>query len=293
VKDIEMVGDDDQQTVTGLRLIHDEREIYQTIRSQDMVIANLGSTVSGSATGTNDIAPFWDSIELDETLNQNWSIWLDLGNKNHSFGNPYSFCMRQSESMLESFTITTRDIAFFNRLSQRSGCNSNSGAFIFVKGSSWRLNICIPSQPVFPNQPRDVRVLWGFAHSPDCKGDYVNKTMLQSSGAELMRELLGHLKVHPQLPMSLTVTIPRAMPRMSALLLTRGFNDRPDAIPKGVSNMGLVGNFVEIPRRTCVDVSYGIYSARIAIARLTGLPLPPITSSTSTVSAILKLLFWR
>ena len=151
-----MVGDNDKRTVTGLRLIHDGCETYQTIGSQDIVIVNLGSTVSGSATGTNNIASFWDSIDPDETLNQNWSIWLDLENKNHSFGNPYSFCMRQSESMLESFTITTRDIAFFDRLRQRSECDSNSGAFIFVKGSSWRLNICIPSRPVFANQPPDV-----------------------------------------------------------------------------------------------------------------------------------------
>lgn len=283
----------DQRTITGFHLTHDGCEKHQTIGSQDMVIVNLGSTVSGSATGTNDVAPFWYSIEPDETLDQNWSIWLDLGNKHHDFGNPYKFCTRQPESMLESFTITTRDIAFFNNLSQRSDCGLNSGAFIFVRGSSWRLNICIPSQPVFPNQPQDVRVLWGFAHSPGFKGNYVNKTMLQSSGTEIMRELLGHLNVNHQLPISLTVTIPRAMPRMSTLLLTRAPGDRPHTIPKGVSNIGLVGQFVEIPRRTCVDVSYGICSAQIAVASLAGLPAPPVNSSISTASAILKILFWR
>lgn len=293
VKDIEIVDNNGQRTITELRLIHDGREKHQTIGSQAMVMVNLGSTVSGSATGTNDIAPFWNSIEPDETLDQNWSTWLDLGNKHHSFGNPYKFCTRQTESVLESFTITTRDIEFFDNLSQHSDCDSNSGAFIFVKGSSWRLNICIRSQPVFPDQPQDVRVLWGFAHSPGCKGDYVNKTMLQSSGAEIMRELLEHLKIHPQLAMSLTVTIPRAMPRMSTLLLTRALSDRPHVIPKGVSNMGLVGQFVEIPRRTFVDVSYGICSAQIAVASLADLPAPRVNSSMSTVTAILKILFWR
>ena len=33
-----------------------------------MVTPNIGSTVSGSTIGTNYIAPFWDSIEPDETL---------------------------------------------------------------------------------------------------------------------------------------------------------------------------------------------------------------------------------
>lgn len=288
-----MVRNNNQRTIIGLRLIHDGRETRQIIGSEDMVIVNLGSTVSGSATGTNDIAPFWDSIDPDETLNQNWSIWLDLGNKFHSFGNPYKFCTRQSESMLESFTITTRDTEFFDCFSQRSDCNSNSGAFIFVQNSSWRLNVCIPNQPVFPDQPQDVRVLWGFAHSPHCKGDYVKKSMLQSSGAEIMRELLGHLNVPHKRPMSFTVTIPRAMPRMSTLLLTRALSDRPHIIPKGVSNMGLIGHFVEIPRRTCVDVSYGICSAQIAVAHLAGLKAPSVDSSMSTVSAIVKILFGR
>lgn len=70
-KDIEIARNNVQRNVTGLCLIHDGRERHQTIGRQSMVTLNLRSTVSESAIRTNYIALFWESIELDETLDQN------------------------------------------------------------------------------------------------------------------------------------------------------------------------------------------------------------------------------
>lgn len=132
--------------------------------------------------------------------------------------------------MLESLTITTRDLGFFNSLRALSRCTSEAGAFVFLEDSRWKINQCIPPQPVFPRQPQNVRVLWGMAHTPECEGNYVKKPMLQCPGTEIMAELLGHLghlDLHYQAPMSRTITIPRAMPRMRAMLLTRVPSDIP------------------------------------------------------------------
>lgn len=291
VKNIEITEKKNQRNITGLHLIHDKVESHTSLKSSDIVFVNLGSCISGTAVGTNDIPPVWQSINADDMLDQNWSAWLDLGNKQCDFGDPYNFCTRQSESMLESFTITTGDLVFFDNLGALSRCTSEAGAFIFLKDSRWKMNLCIPSQPVFSQQPRNVRVLWGFAHFPECEGNFVNKPMLQCPGKDIMAELLGHLSLHQQAPMSRTITIPRAMPRMSAMLLTRALSDRPQIIPQAFSNVGLVGHFVEISRHTCVDVSYGIRTAQIAVSSLMGLPtsLEPLRSTVSTLE---KILFW-
>jgi oleate hydratase len=292
VKNIELAQNTNQRTITGLYLIQDQLELHISLGKNDIVLVNLGSTISGSTIGTNDIPPTWNSITADDMLDQNWSAWLDLGNKNRVFGNPYNFCTRQSESKLESFTITTEDVKFFDKLKEISRCTSEAGAFISLKNSRWRMNLCIPCQPVFTQQPQNVRVLWGLAHSPECEGNYVDKPMLWCSGTDIMAELLNHLDLNHQEPMQRTITIPRAMPRMSAILLTRTLNDRPQVIPQAFANVGLVGQFVEIPRSTCVDISYGIHAAEMAVSGLMGSPAF-IEPSTSIVSAVWKIMLCK
>lgn len=291
VKNIEIAEHNNQRTVTELHLINDEVESHTRLEKGDIVIVNLGSTISGSVVGTNDIPPVWQSLKVDDMLDQNWSAWLDLGNKHRDFGDPYNFCTRQSESMLESFTITTGDIEFFDKLKESARCTSDAGAFILLKDSGWKVNLCVPSQPVFPEQPPNVRVLWGLANSPECEGNYVNKPMLRCPGTDIMAELLGHLNLYNQASISRTITIPRAMPRMSAMLLTRAPRERPQIIPHAFSNVGLIGHFVEIPRNTCVDVSYGIRTAQMAVSGLMG-QQTRIDPLTSTVSALQKVMFW-
>lgn len=292
VKDIEISENSHRRLISGLRLVRDKVELHRTLDKSDLVLVQLGSTISGSAVGTNDIPPVWQSMKVDDMLDQNWSAWLDLGNKHRDFGDPYSFCTRQTESMLESFTITTEDVEFFDNLNTSSQYSSEAGVFIFLRDSNWRINLCIPSQPVFPSQPPNVRVLWGLAHSPENKGNYVNKPMFQCPGTDIMTELLGHLNLDYQTPISRTVTVPRAMPRMSAMLMTRAPRDRPQVIPQDFSNVGLLGPFVETPHYTCVDVSYGVRTAQTAVSSLMGLEMH-IEPLASTFSILQKVLCWR
>lgn len=291
LKNIEMTQINNRQTITALDLMKEGFKVHKCLGKEDIVVTTLGSTISGSETGTNDNPPLWQSMAADDMLDQNWSSWLDLGNKHPSFGNPYNFCTRQAESMLESFTITTEDLKFFNDLQGLLRCKSEAGAFLFIEGSAWKINLCIPSQPVFSEQPQNVRVLWGFAHSPHSDGNYAKKPMLQCSGADIMAELLGHLNLGEESAMPRTITIPRAMPRMSAILLTRAPRDRPQIVPQTFSNLGLIGQFVELPRYTSVDIGYGIRTAKIAVSRLMGLQLPvePTMSTALTIWKVLSL----
>lgn len=293
VADIAMVPHNDHQTISQLDLIQRGFAIRKQLGQNDIVIMTLGSTVSGSATGTNDHQPIWQPIETGEELDENWSLWLELGTRHRKFGNPYNFCARQSESMMESFTITTEDLAFFQQISALSHATVGAGAFISLPECHWRLNICIPAQPVFSKQPYNVRVLWGFALFPWSKGNYVKKPMLECSGAEVMIELLRHLDIPPELLIRRTVTIPRVMPRMSSILLSRYSRDRPEIIPQNTCNIGFIGQFVEIPRYSCADMSYGIRTAQMAVSQLMGVDIQKEERWKLPLPTLLRISFWE
>lgn len=87
-------------------------------------------------------------------------------------------------------------------------------------------------------------------------------------------------------------------PRMGIVLLPWGTDDRPEISPANISNIGLVGQFCEMPQYSCVDMSYGERMAsgrRIGLYRiLTGANIEQGNElSRRRLGAFLKILFWR
>lgn len=284
---------DDKQIISRLEMIQNGFQTHRDLGPHDIVIASIGSSVSGTAIGSNDEPPVTSSFDAYEDLDENWSIWLALSSKDREFGNPYSFSSRRSQSMLESFTITTEDLEFFNYLSSMARSTSPTGAIMVLRESRWKLNLCIPAQPVFQQQPETVFVLWGFALFPEAIGNYIEKSMLECSGAEIMVELVKHLKLPTKMPFQRTVTVPRVMPRMSSAFLAHSRDERPEPIPRSISNIGLVGQFVEIPNYSCVDMSYGVRTARTVLTQLMGVDIPLVKTRMSRTSIMLQMLLWK
>ncbi|KAL3474749.1 oleate hydratase [Aspergillus californicus] len=283
-----------ERTVTGIDLVDNGLELCQTVGRDDIVLVTLGSTTSGSGIGTNEHRPFKTSMEASEVLDGNWSLWLDLASNYDCFGDPYNFCTHQAQSMLESFTVTTEDLEFYQHLCALFFSLPKTGTFIALQESPWRMNLCLPTQPVFSGQPPNVRVFWGFANYPENKGKYVKKSMLQCSGAEIIKELLSHLHLGPEYLDRRTITVPRVMPRMSAILLARAEGDRPSIIPRSISNFGLVGHFSEMPQYSCVDMSYSVRTAQRAVSHLTGKKIGQVREGGSShLVTYLKILLSR
>lgn len=92
VRGIVTTPDSDHHTISRLDLIQNGFEISQDIGPHDIVIATLGSTVSGCVTGTHEHPPVLQSIKPAEQLDENWSLWLELSSRHSKFGNPYNFC---------------------------------------------------------------------------------------------------------------------------------------------------------------------------------------------------------
>ncbi|KAJ5814506.1 hypothetical protein N7474_006283 [Penicillium riverlandense] len=291
ITNIETTIKDGQETVSQLDMIQNGFKMQQTISRDDVVIMTLGSTVSGVTRGTNDRPPGRHSLEPHDELDESWSLWLEIGSRSDVFGNPYNFCTRESESLLESFTITTADPSLIEYVDLHAHNVTEAGTFISFQESSWKLSCCIPTQPVFSQQPKTIRIFWGFALLPKRPGNYVKKPMYDCSGAEITKEVLGHL--HFSSPTLRTMTIPRVMPRMSAMLLIRSLGDRPPVIPQNISNLGLVGQFAEIPHFSCVDTSYSVRTAQVAVSQLMGIDVQYVKEKKPSILDLLRSLLWK
>ncbi|KAL2810083.1 streptococcal 67 kDa myosin-cross-reactive antigen like family-domain-containing protein [Aspergillus granulosus] len=277
-----------------------EEQIIQ-LNPNDIVIVSLGSIFSSMFTGSNTYPP--PSLEripttlkeddpepVDSELDENWLLWLELCTKHPKFGNAYNFCTRLHDSRLESFTITLSSPEFFTRLSEITGDDPGPNTILTLRDSSWLITLRIPAQPVFPDQPADVHVCWGYALYPEKEGNFVSKPMLECSGEEILTEILAHLRWEPDHILQNAITIPCIQPRAAATLLLRDVEDRPRVIPTGMHNMAVIGSFVEIQDEVVVTPDYSVRGAQMAVRGLMGLQQEVRKSKKGSAISFLGLL---
>jgi oleate hydratase len=258
--------------VTSIRAIKGNNpEMSIDVGTRDVVIVSLGSVISGATSGTNTEPPYIEISCPEKDLDENWLLWLELSTKDTKFGNAYNFCTRMGESRQESFTVTLKSPEFFSRFTELTGDPPGSGVFVTLKDSPWLLSLKIPDQPMFPDQPADVQVFWGYAVFPERKGNFIQKPMLECSGKEIMTEILYNLQFPLEPILNESITIPCVVPRMAAPFLPREHGDRPPVIPEGVTNMALIGQFVDIPDEIVGTMDYYVRGAQIAVRQLMGL----------------------
>ncbi|KAH8434000.1 oleate hydratase [Aspergillus melleus] len=291
VTDIIMEPRNECGRVAAIKCVKDkEPEHTITLGGSDIVIVSLGSVMSGATTGDNTTPPSLELMEIEKDLDENWLLWLELSTTHHKFGNAYNFCTRMQESRLETFTVTLRSDTFFKSIVEVTGNPPGSASFVTLKDSSWLISISIPEQPLFPDQPANIQVFWGYALHPEKEGNFVKKPMLNCSGEEIMTELLGHLKLPHDGILGKSTTIPCVVPRMTATLLPRATGDRPHVIPDGMTNLGLIGQFVDIEDEVVVTTDYGVRGAQMAVYGLMGLDRRMRKSKRSSAINLLGLL---
>ncbi|KAF9883251.1 hypothetical protein FE257_003807 [Aspergillus nanangensis] len=263
-----------------------------TTTPDDLVMVTLGSTNSGSEMGSDREAPAAVASDLSGVLGSEWSLWNDLKQHGHGFGDPYSFTNPPPEThtSLETFTVTLQGSDFLRQYEQGTANKPGAGSLLSFIDSNWGLSISVPQQPVCPKQPSDVVVIWGYGLHPDKPGTFVPKTMRQCSGREIFTEVLSHLgfPVDELLPKS--TTIPCLMPLATAPLMSRGAEHRPKVIPNKSSNLALLGQYVDIPEDTTLSMEYSVRGAQLAVYSAMGLPKSPPKSRTHLLLNVLDLL---
>jgi oleate hydratase len=247
------------------RLIHLKGGGEIALGKDDCVLITNGSLTESTDNGT------WDRPAQLKGLadSGSWRLWKKLAGKDPAFGNPGPFCDRIDLQRWYSFTATLQDRTFHDHMERFSGNVDGTGGLVTLTDSAWMMSFVIARQPHFPNQPDDVKVFWGYGLHSDRKGTFVQKTMAECTGREMLEELWFHLKVQeimrPVMEAGKANCIPVAMPYVDSLFQPRTPGDRPAVLPKGSTNFAFLGQFAEAPLDCVFTVEYSVRTAQMAV----------------------------
>ncbi|KAL5611757.1 hypothetical protein BROUX41_000668 [Berkeleyomyces rouxiae] len=295
VKKIRFSGNEEHIVVDGIttqNISSDDvsKEIDYDIRETDICLVTLGSIASGVSVGNNESAPtprVWTGDIAD--WGPSWSLWkqiIDDCPVKGSLGNPYVFCNDIARSSWLAFTITAFDSAFASKVVAFVESTNGTCPLLTFRDCPWMLTISIPKQPYFKGQAKDTHVIWGYGLFPDQEGMFVKKRMDRCTGREIFQELLGHMNVPLVGVLANAITIPVVMPLTGSPLLSKEPGDRPTVVPAESTNLGLMGQFVEMERDVAFTMEYSVRSAQTAVYQLMGLKKSPPVVPGSDPSAL-------
>ncbi len=275
VTDVALKDEDGKTTVTALTIRHDGKEETIAMCADDYVFLTSGSMIQNTAYGdTHTIAP----VNGDKQTRGCFTLWEKLAAHDEKFGHPEKFISDVDKTQWISFSLTIRDypalIATMEKLtSDYDGC---AGLMTF-KDSSWCLSTYVRHQPFFPEQPENVQFIWNYGLHPWNVGDYVKKPMSECTGEEILTEMLYHLGLKDKIVEILPHCTVRTamMPYITSQFMPRQAGDRPEVIPKGCTNLALMGQYLETGD-VVFTVETSIRSAMMAVYGLLDLQKPVI-----------------
>ncbi|MDQ0563243.1 oleate hydratase [Rhizobium mesoamericanum] len=256
------------------------------VTPEDLVLVTIGSQAADLAVGsmTEPVRP---------TLKgRSWEIWKRLAQGRPAFGRPDVFFGedRVSDSHWVTFTVTTTGTEFLDEMFALTGSETGRGGLVSLIDSSWVLSLSIFHQPEIIGQPEGTHVWWGYGLFPERKGDFVGKRMDECTGEEILEEVLRHLRFNGQFDaiMKSSICIPCDLPYANNIWLPRKSTDRPRPVPEGATNLGLFGQYVEVPRDVAFTVEYSARAAWEAIQILTkrGPAPPPVYQAQHDLKAL-------
>lgn len=264
------IGDhiDKEITVRSITMVQDGKEKKVDVSPQDIVIVTLGSMISNSVLGSNDSPP---PPPNTTKLSGSWALWQTLSRKRKEvFRDPWVFTDHVDESSFISYTVTQTDPLFFKLMEELSEQVPGRNGITTLPYSPWVLTFILNTQPYYANQAKGTLVWYGLALYPDKVGEFVRKPMTECSGREILEEMIGHLAfdAHKKKILDSSIVIPNRMPFITSQFLVRNTESRPPVIPEGSTNLGLIGQFVEIPDDVVFTVEYSVRGAQIAAFKL-------------------------
>lgn len=295
--DLDMTVDGDVRTVTGIRAKVDGADTLIPVGKGDIVFALTGSMTEGTAYGDMDHAPVLDRGRHDPGDESDWALWKNLAKTSPIFGKPAKFYGDVDKSMWESVTLTCKPSPLVDRLKEFSVNDPYSGktvtgGIITFTDSNWVMSVTCNRQPHFPDQPKDVLVLWVYALLMDKDGNHVKKPMPACTGREILAELCHHLGIADQIDAVAANTKARLalMPYITAMFMPRAAGDRPHVVPAGCTNLALMGQFVETSNDIIFTMDSSIRTARVGVYTLLGLrkQVPDISPTQYDIRHLLK-----
>lgn len=274
VTDFEMTIVDDQKTVTGFKLLQNGVTEQMPVGEKDIVYFTNGSMTQNSSQGSMTKAPV-----MNRSMDQRgcFTLWEKLAKKSDCFGHPEKFISTMDKSHFVSFTLTVKDNPeLFRYIEKKTGNVTGAGGATTFVDSPWFISFNAPIQPVFPEQPKNVQVLWGYGLHANEVGTYVKKPMTECTGEEILKEFLYYCGLQDQFTTICEhcICIPIMMPYITSQFMPRGLHDRPQIIPKGCTNLAFIGQFVELDGDVVFTVETSVRTAMMAVYKTMHLDRP-------------------
>jgi oleate hydratase len=284
VTDMEFAEGGGKLSVKNLVLDASGKSSVVSVGEADLVFFENGSMTDASSLGSMTSPP----ERLTKTDSHGWDLWEKIAAGRPEFGNPSAFNSSIPESYWASFTVTCRDHRFFDQMEAFTGNAAGTGGLVTFKDSNWLMSIVLYHQPHFIDQPNDVQVCWGYALHPDRVGDFVAKPMSECGGADILRELCGHLNFDPTIFEKATC-IPCRMPYITSMFMPREKSDRPLPVPSNCRNLAFVSQFVEIPDDVVFTVEYSVRAAQMAVYELLKIErlVPAVTRHDRSIGVLI------
>jgi oleate hydratase len=257
------------RTVERIVYVQDGAPHAMSVGDDDLVFVTNGSMTAGSSLGSMKES----ARLLPVDPGGSWSLWETLAAKHSDFGRPSVFNSQVDESKWLSFTVTMRDPTFFQLMESFTGNEAGTGGLVTFLDSNWLMSIVLAHQPHFIGQPKAVNVFWGYGLFVDQQGNFIKKKMSDCSGAELLTEVLGHLRFgeHRERILGTSTCIPCMMPFITSQFMPRVQGDRPRVRPSETTNLAFIGQFCEIPDDVVFTVEYSVRAAQTAVYSLLGI----------------------
>lgn len=250
-------------TVTGLQCDRHGKPDFIAVAESDLVLLQNGSMTDASSLGSMTGAP----AKLTKADSVGWALWEKLAQGRPEFGRPEVFNSSIAQSCWESFTVTLKNPAFFDAMTEFSGNEPGAGGLVTFRDSNWLMSVVLAAQPHFADQPAGVQVFWGYALFPDRIGNFVPKAMADCNGSEILQELSGHLRFDTNI-FNEANCIPCRMPYITSMFMPRAKADRPLPVPVGSKNFAFISQFVEIPEDCVFTVEYSVRAEQMAVYQL-------------------------
>jgi oleate hydratase len=265
VQDLGFEPSPGRMTVNRLDYQKDGAVTAVAVSPDDVVLVTTGSQAADRSAGSMRAAP------PPRNTGRSWALWKRLAQEHKGFGNPDAFFGpdRIADSRWVTLTVTTTSAGFIDQMTKLTGCPPGTGGLLTLKDSGWVLSLSIFLQPEILDQPEGAYVWWGYGLYPERLGTFVKKRMDQCTGEEILEEVLGHLRFDDkEAIMKSSICIPCNLPYVNNIWLPRRSGDKPPVVPEGATNLGLIGQYVEVERDIAFTFEYSTRTAWEAIRLL-------------------------
>jgi oleate hydratase len=262
--------------ITVNRLDYERRGTATSVEValEDLVLVTTGSQAADLSAGSMTEVP------SPRPSGRSWALWEHLVQVRRDFGNPEVFfgTARIPDSLWVTFTVTDTGSEFVNQIGALTGSEAGLGGLVTLKDSGWVLSLSVFHQPEIIGQPKGTSVWWGYGLYPERNGDFVRKPMTACTGTEILEETLQQLRFDRQSAAikASSICVPCYMPYVNNIWLPRSRGDRPPPVLEGATNLGLIGQYVEVPKEIAFTIECSVRTAWEAIYRLLERgPAPP------------------